>query len=89
MQFFNFIFKFLFDLFLKPAYLESMEYRIYRSLLAIICIYLSGYLVLRVYRLFIVPMITSNITVFFASQFCSLATNCSAALNGPVLYITR
>lgn len=63
--------------------------RIYRSILVLITVRLSGFFAMRIFRLYIAHGIWPFMTRWCISQTMSILLNMSTASTGPILYGTR
>jgi hypothetical protein len=68
---------------------DSAAMRIYKSILVLITVRLSGFIVNRTFRLFISNSIHPFVLRWNISELMSLLLNMSTASTGPILYATR
>ncbi|KAF7635816.1 hypothetical protein Mgra_00004728 [Meloidogyne graminicola] len=71
-----------------PSSSSSTSNRLYRSLLIIIIFNLGGYYIMRIFTLWIFPLITNQVNAWFIRKIVSILLNLSVVANSPVLYFT-
>jgi hypothetical protein len=68
---------------------DTAATRIYKTILVLITVRLSGFFAMRIFRLFIANSINPFVLRWNISESMSLLLNLSTASTGPILYATR